>query len=112
VRLVLSVAFCRACAAALDLSLLERLIQLAGTRPAIPRPLVNIFSGGIHDRRRRVPFQQIMFAPDFGDIVANINAALAVYSTIEDRLQELNGEVNYSASSGMLVDHMGDEVFL
>ncbi|HKR12809.1 MAG TPA: hypothetical protein VJT15_12185 [Pyrinomonadaceae bacterium] len=112
VRLVLSVAFCRACAAALDVSLLERLMQLASTRPAIPRPLVNIFSGGIHDRRRRVPFQQIMFAPDFGDIVTNINAALTVYSTVEDRLQESGGEVRYSASSGMLVDHMDHEELL
>lgn len=112
VRLVLSVAFCRASAAALGVPLVEQLARLAGTRPAVPRPLVNIFSGGIHDRSRRSPFQQIMFAPDFGDFVSNVNAALAVYSAVEEDVRESCGEVRYSASSGMLVDADGPEALL
>jgi enolase len=104
VRLVLSVAFCRASSKSRGISLLEQLVQLvqsSGSRPAVPRPLVNIFSGGVHDASCKVPFQQIMFTPDFGNIRANIEAGLAVYAAVEERLEESGREFRHSASSGM-----------
>jgi enolase len=101
VRLVLSVAFCRASSKAQGVSLLEQLVRLSGSRPAVPRPLVNIFSGGVHDSTCKVPFQQIMFTPDFGGIRANIEAGLAVYAAVEDRLEKSGRDFRHSASSGI-----------
>lgn len=101
VRLVLSVAFCRATSESQGISLLKQLVQLSGSTPAVSRPLVNIFSGGVHDLTCQVPFQQIMFTPDFGSIRANIEAGLAVYAAVESRLEKSGREFRHSASSGM-----------
>jgi enolase len=107
VRLVLSVAFCRATSKAQGISLLDQLVRLSGGPPAVSRPLVNIFSGGVHDSTCRIPFQQIMFTPDFGDIRANIEAGLAVYAAVEKRLEKSGREFRHSASSGMQLSGVG-----
>ena len=107
VRLVLSVAFCRATSKAQGISLLDQLVQLGGRSPAVSRPLVNIFSGGVHDSTCKIPFQQIMFTPDFGDIRANIEAGLAVYAAVESRLEKSGREFRHSASSGMQLSGVG-----
>jgi enolase len=107
VRLVLSVAFCRASAKSQGISLLDQLVRLSGGSPAVSRPLVNIFSGGVHDSTCKVPFQQIMFTPDFGNIRANIEAGLAVYAAVESRLEKSGREFRHSASSGMQLSGVG-----
>lgn len=104
VRLVLSVAFCRAGAAGRGLALPAYLAQLGDTRPSMPRPLVNVFSGGIHDATGRIPFQQIMVAPDLGSIAANVEAALAIFTAAEQRLRDAGRGFRYSESSGLLPD--------
>ncbi len=43
-----SLAFCRAQAAQRQLPLYVHLAQLAGREPRLPRPLINLFSGGAH----------------------------------------------------------------
>lgn len=107
VRLVLSVAFCRALSAAQGISLLKHLVLLSGETPAVSRPLVNIFSGGVHDATCNVPFQQIMVTPDFGDIRENIHAGMAIYGAVERRLEKSGREFRHSASSGMQMTGVG-----
>ena len=46
--LAVSLAFARAAAIEVGTPLYHYLAQLAGTEPAIPRPLINLFSGGAH----------------------------------------------------------------
>jgi enolase len=104
VRLALSLAFCRACAAATDVSLLAAIAAQDAGEPAMPRPLVNIFSGGIHQPRATLPFQQVMVAPDCGSLAANIEAALAVFAAVEQGLRAAAGRSHeLSASSGLVV---------
>jgi enolase len=106
VRLALSLAFCRARADGGSAPLFRALAELSGIggmTPAMPRPLVNIFSGGIHDGSRRVPFQQMMIAPDCGDLAANLDVALAVFAAVEKRLRSAGRQYELSASSGLLV---------
>ncbi len=107
VRLVLSVAFCRALSSAQGISLLKQLVRLSGGTPAVSRPLVNIFSGGVHDATSKVPFQQIMVTPDFGDIRENIQAGMAIYGAVEGRLEKSGREFHHSASSGMQMTGVG-----
>jgi enolase len=106
VRLALSLAFCRASSDAAGVPLVRALAELSGLAPAIPRPLVNVFSGGIHDQRRLVPFQQIMIAPDVGDLYANLEAALTVFAAVERRLRSSGRRCELSASSGLLVENL------
>lgn len=112
VRMVLSVAFCRAMAASLNCSFVEHLSMLAGTRPKMPSPLVNIFSGGIHDRSGKLPFQQIMFLPNLGNFLLNLEAALNVYRHIEGCFEKSGGQPHYSASSGIVVLNMSVDKLL
>ncbi|MCY3832073.1 MAG: phosphopyruvate hydratase [Chloroflexi bacterium] len=46
--LSLSLAFCRAQAAQRKLPLYRHLAQLAGVQPRLPKPMINLFSGGAH----------------------------------------------------------------
>ena len=43
-----SLAFCRAAAKQAELPLYRHLAQIAGERPRLPRPMINLFSGGAH----------------------------------------------------------------
>jgi enolase len=103
VALALSLAFARACAQASGQSLFRYMCGLANVRPAIPHPLVNVFSGGIHGGRDQVPFQQIMIVPEYDTIESDIRATLTVYDAIERRAAAEGRIVSHSASSGLLV---------
>jgi enolase len=96
--LAVSIAFCRACAAAAGLPLHVHLSRLAGSVPTVPHLLVNVFSGGIHAERPARSFQQLMLAPQLGTVVDELEATLAVFAAAESRL---NG-TPLSASSGLL----------
>lgn len=97
--LSLSLAWARACGSRWSRPLHQIVADLAGTTPALPRPLVNVFSGGIHLPGPPDTFQQIMIIPDGGTPAVDIELACAVY----DRLAEaVGGEAGLSASSGLV----------
>lgn len=100
----LSFAFARACAHAADSSLASHLGALAQRTPAMPHPLVNVFSGGVHLADRRLPFQQIMLVPACDTIVEDVEAALRVYAAVERALELAGVRYGYSASSGLVTD--------
>jgi enolase len=101
--LAVSLAVARAVAAAHRTPLYARLAELAGTVPAMPRLLVNVFSGGIHLPGAPDGFQQVMVVPDTGDLVDDIAVACAVYAEAEQLARDRYGEPRLSASSGMVV---------
>lgn len=100
ISLALSLAVCRAQAKADQLTLKERLSNLAGFAPAMPKPIVNIFSGGVHGGR--IPFQQLMIIPRDADTSNNLKIALLVYGEVEKYAKSKDLLSGYSASSGML----------
>jgi enolase len=100
--LALSVAFCRARAKSARIPLVSAL-GAARVRLAMPRPVANVFSGGIHAEDAALSFQNIMISPDLGTLSANIDAILRIYLDVEGRLKRDGLAFSYSASSGMLV---------
>lgn len=112
----LSLAFARACADTAGLPLARYVGELArrdgandGADHAVgmPHPLVNAFSGGVHVREPRLPFQQIMLVPAFGSFVQDAEAALDVYAAIEAALDRAGVRFGYSASSGLVAERLG-----
>lgn len=103
IALALSLALARAVAEGRDQSLADYLGHLYGGDPGMPRPLANLFSGGIHGADDAVPFQQIMIAPRADSLVDNVEAVLAIYGDVEQGLEREGRLGGYSASSGMLV---------
>lgn len=103
----LSLAFARACAHAGGSSLVRYLAGIAGSARAMPHPLVNVFSGGVHLREPRLPFQQIMLVPAFDSFVEDVEAALDVYAAVEAALERAGVRFSYSASSGLVPERLG-----
>jgi enolase len=101
VTLPASMAYCKAMAQAAGLPLHAYLASLAGTRPAMPALLVNVFSGGIHHPGPPDGFQQIMMIAGRG--VRGVTEALRVFGRLEQRHARRAGFMGYSASSGLLV---------
>jgi enolase len=119
VTLAVSLAFARAAAALAGRPLHDWVADLAGTpsrstaagepamdaagtatgRAAMPRLLVNAFSGGIHRYGAADSFQQVMLIPRTGGLLGDVAAALAAYAEVERRA----GRPPISASSGLLV---------
>jgi enolase len=60
--LAVSLAACRAAAIARGIPLYRHIADLAGTRPSIPLPMVNIISGGLH-AGRQVDIQDVLAIP-------------------------------------------------
>ena len=101
--LAVSLACARALAAERRVPLYARLATLAATVPAVPRLMVNVFSGGIHLPGPPDTFQQVMVIPATGEIVSDIAVACAVYAEAERMARDRYGEPKLSASSGMVV---------
>lgn len=116
ISLALSLAFARVCAAASGITLVDHLSAQAGTRPAMPHPLINVFSGGIHARdalgvpcsqpSHLLPMQQLMIVPHCPRIHDDIECALATFHALERAVKETGLLRGYSPSSGMLVPTM------
>ena len=102
VTLAVSLAGARAAAAQQHQSLHEYLAALAGTAPALPRLLVNVFSGGIHLPGATNSFQQVMVIPHTGELVGDIEVARAVWSAAADLARRELGALPLSASSGLI----------
>lgn len=102
--LAVSLALARAFARARGLPLVGYLADLAGTEPALPRLLVNVYSGGIHGPGRHPDgFQQVMLIPATGRLVDDIAVACAVFAEAERLAAARYGEPVLSASSGLVV---------
>lgn len=110
--LPLSVAYCRAEAQERGTELYARFAELAGTRPAMPSLLVNVFSGGIHRAGPPDCFQQIMMVVDGGDTAGAVGTALEAYARLERRFRDAPGAGGLSASSGLLLDGVPTEELL
>jgi len=101
--LAVSLAFARAVAQSQACSLVGYLADLAGTTPAVPRLLVNIFSGGIHVSPEPDSFQQVMLIPATNSLAGDIRLACAVYAAAERLATAAYGPIPVSDSSGLLV---------
>ncbi len=66
-----------------------------------------LFSGGVHLREPRLPFQQIMLVPAFDTFVEDVEAVLDVYAAVEAALERAGVRFSYSASSGMVPERLG-----
>jgi enolase len=104
VCLAVSLATWRAAAALAEHPLYLHLARAAGTVPALPHPLVNVFSGGIHSGGSARGFQQLMLAPELDSIREDVEVALAIFGSVERRLIVLGRPNVLSASSGLLVE--------
>jgi enolase len=101
VTVALSMAFARAWCASLNLPLPAYIAAAAGTRPDLPVPLVNVFSGGIHAAGPGMPFQEIMVAPRDDRFRDRVRTALAVYAEVESRVRASERPA-YSTAGGLL----------
>ncbi len=99
--LAVSVAYARAGATAAGQPLWRYLADLLATTAALPRLLVNVFSGGIHATGDG--YQQIMVIPRTGSVADDIDAACRVWAAAADLAAERFGEPRLSASSGLVV---------
>lgn len=102
--LPLSLAYAKATAADERRPLHVHLARFAGTRPAMPALLMNVFSGGIHRPGPARDFQQIMVVVDRTPTTDAVAAALHVFRRVEARRTAAAGFRGYSASSGLLVE--------
>lgn len=110
--LALSLAFARAVSTARRLPLYAYLMELYGASvPAMPRPVVNLFSGGIHRNGPPGSFQQVMVLPATGCVRTDIEVANQVFAAAEKAAERRFGPVPLSASSGLLVPAGSGEQF-
>jgi len=107
--LAVSLAFARAAAAAAGVPLYGYLAALAGSEPAIPALMVNVFSGGIHLPAPARGFQQVMVLPATGGLRGDIDVARAVFAAAERLAGERFPAAGLSASSGLLAPAGSEE---
>lgn len=114
ISLPLSLAFARLMARKQELSLVQYIRKLSdySKKCESPRPLVAIFSGGVHNRKQEGSIQNIMIAVDLHPFSKSIQAITEIYSYIEHELKERNILDSYGSSSGMVVQNLTvDEKF-
>jgi enolase len=100
ISLAVSLAVCRAQSKLYHRPFYKNLSNLANCSPSMPRPIINVFSGGVHGRK--VPFQQLMIVPQYETIRENIDVGIRIYSNIEKHMKSRDLLEGYSSSSGML----------
>lgn len=84
--LAVSLATCRAAAAGRDIPLYRHIADLCGMQPAIPLPMVNIISGGLH-AGRQLDIQDVLVIPTgAGDFAGALADAVAVHARIGEML--------------------------
>jgi enolase len=107
--LAASLAFCRAVARSRRRPLYQHLATLAGTEPAVPHLLANLFSGGIHDGAGRGGFQNVMLSPMLATLVEEIGAVTTIHDAVEADLRARGMVPVHSASSGIALPDVGSE---
>jgi len=110
--LALSLAFARAYAKNEQISLVQYISNIANeqSKNISPKPLVTIFSGGVHNKKDSI--QNIMLSVNIHPFSEAVKAITEIYTHIENELKEKNILKGYGASSGMIVnDITTDEKF-
>lgn len=109
--LSLSLAFARIMAQKEQISLVEYIAKIANykTRYISPKPLVTIFSGGVHNTKSKGTLQNIMLSVNIQPFSKAITPILEIYTDIEKQLKQMNLLKGYGSSSGMLVDSITTE---
>lgn len=111
--LAVSQAVWRAAAAAAGEALQSRMAAHLGATPGMPHPLVNIFSGGIHDSREQPDgYQAIVAIPELGSAIDDVEAAVAIWDAVQERMLCEGRRVDLAASSGMKVAGLTGESLL
>jgi enolase len=82
-----SLAFARACAAAEGRPLYAYAAELAGVAPRLPRPMINLFSGGKH-AGGQVPVQDLLIMPMAPGMAGVMEQATAVFQCAAEIMAE------------------------
>lgn len=106
--LSLSLAFARIMSQREEMTLVEYIAQIANykTKNIVPKALVTIFSGGVHNERNTGSIQNIMISVNITPFSEAIIPIVEIYTDIEKQLKEKNILEGYGTSSGMLVSGM------
>ncbi len=100
--LSVSLAFARACAMAEGVELYDFFGQMAETQPRLPRPMINLFSGGKH-AGQQVSIQDVQIAfPKAESLSETFAAMYDVYYTAARQAQEQHGVRLLTADEGGL----------
>ncbi|MYD08910.1 MAG: phosphopyruvate hydratase [Chloroflexi bacterium] len=102
-----SLAFCRAQAAQRALPLYAHLAQLANTTPQLPRPMINLFSGGAHGGGQ-VAIQDVqLVVPAAGSIHRTLEVVSDVFRAAAALAAERYGARRLTADEGGLAPPFG-----
>lgn len=109
--LSLSLAFARIMAQKEQISLVKYIAKIAlyNTNYKMPKPLVTVFSGGVHNTKNKDTIQNIMLSINKEPFSKAIIPIQEIYTKIEQQLKEKGQLRGYGASSGMLVNNMTTE---
>ena len=86
-----SMAVCRAGAAAKKMSLWKWISKLADSKPGFPKPCFNIINGGKH-AGNDLEFQEFMIVPQFNSFPKNLQAGVEIYHVLKELLRKEYGE--------------------
>ena len=106
--LALSLAFARVFAKNEKITLVEYIYKQSNIQNEniSPKPLVTIFSGGVHSEKAKGSIQNIMISVNIHPFSKAVKAITEIYTDIENKLKQKNLLKGYGASSGMIVDNM------
>ena len=89
--LAVSMAVCRAGAAAKKMPLWKWISKLSGTKLSLPKPCFNIINGGKH-AGNNLDFQEFMIVPQFNRFSKNLQAGVEIYYELKKILRKEYGE--------------------
>lgn len=110
--LPLSLAYARIASKEKNINLIQYITSLlnnSNDKTNNLKPLVTIFSGGVHDKRTTGSIQNIMLSVNIQPFSNAVKAIQEIYSYIEKVLVDKNLLVGYGASSGMLTKQISTE---
>jgi len=90
--LAVSIAVCRAGAAAEDISLWKYISQIAKTKPALPAPSLLLIEGGLH-AGNNLDFQEFMIVPLANSFAEKLRIATEIYNTLGSILEKVYGQI-------------------
>lgn len=103
-----SLAFARLMAQVQNITLIQYISKIAdyNHEKESPIPLIAIFSGGVHDKKRSGSIQNIMISVNIHPFSKAVKVISEIYSYIENELKRKDVLKAYGASSGMIVEEM------
>jgi enolase len=107
--LAVSIAFAKAAAADLGVPLYRHLAEMADRAPAaVPRPMVNLFSGGKH-AGGQVPVQDVLLVPAAASTIDEcLSTVFEIYQTAAERAARYRGMRALRADEGGLAPPFPD----